>query len=240
MAVPGHPLGRGHANNSQKWRGPDDASALNALDQPGDTVQSAGPDQAACVSWHCSLTFEVLPLGSLLPPRTRDKWGLLLGFGTIVAKGGTGQRFVDAARFGDDNDLPPAAILLRLLAGSPVPLTATEIAATLRRDSTSVEHILDAHAAFVPVEDAWQLGRASVPPRRARAISAPNAGRNWTRIQPSPTGAPQSIHHQPQPLCRPQRIGPRVIGKAHAPTSLAQLPSGEVVSRWSYPIAPVD
>jgi hypothetical protein len=119
--------------------------------------------------------------------------------GPLVTRGQAGESFMTAAKLVDDPQLPPVAALFRLLAHARRPLTTGEISAELRWHPVIVERLLDAHAAFVPVGDAWQLGRRLPSP-------APVQGRPRQHI-PTPTTRSWGPTPVPPAFTTPSRLG---------------------------------
>ncbi len=123
--------------------------------------------------------------------------------GPLVTRGQAGESFLVAARLVDDPHLPPVAALFRLLAHARRPLTTGEISSELRWHPVIAERLLDDHAAFVPVDDAWQLGRRLPSP-------APVHGRLRPRtLTPTPTPTIRSWSPNPVPptFTTPSRLG---------------------------------
>ena len=201
---------------------------------------AVGPTAAAIMA----LVLASAVVGSLFDPRSRRvlwgsppartaaraTFGLLEGVGVLAARGESGQAFIDAARFSDALCVPVTAILIRLLAASPTPLTLVQIANCTGLGGSLVARLLDAHAAFVPVGDGWELGRRLPRPRQARALGPPRiqvAARAWPALRPGSLPA-ATVTTQ---LLRPRWPSVRFAQQVSPPSAarLAALPAPPIL-----------
>jgi len=149
--------------------------------------------------------------------------------GPLVTRGQAGESFLVAARLVDDPHLPPAAALFRLLAHARRPLTTDEISSELRWDTGLVERLLDNHAAFVPVDDTWQLGRRFPSPAPAQGRLRPRTTsrtiRAWSPNPAPPTFFPSSPLGVPTDWLHPGRLpGVRAAPSSSPPGGWPQPP----------------